>query len=224
MKVSIVIPTYECKDYGWLFISELLNSIKKQSYKDYEIVISDQSTDTKIKDLINFYSNVMNIIYLNAKNIERSIGPNLNNAIKHANGDLIKPMCHDDFFIDEYALEKIINAFDEKTEWLVNGCVHCNSIHFLYQRMIPFYNDKIHHGYNTISSPSVLTIKNKEYFDENLKMLIDCELYKRLYIKYGNPTIITDPLICNRMHDNQAQKQEINTEEEKQYCINLYGE
>jgi glycosyltransferase involved in cell wall biosynthesis len=68
MKVSIVIPTYECKDYGWLFISELLNSIKKQSYKNYEVVISDQSTDNKIKDLINFYSNEMNLIYLNAKN------------------------------------------------------------------------------------------------------------------------------------------------------------
>jgi glycosyltransferase involved in cell wall biosynthesis len=224
MKISITIPTYECKGYGWLFISELLNSIKKQSYKNYEVVISDQSNDNKIKDLINFYSNEIDIIYLNAKHISRSIGANLNNAIKHANGDLIKPMCHDDFFIDDFALEKIKNSFNNSTQWLVTGSFHCNSIHFLYQQMSPYYNHKIHHGYNTISSPSVLATKRKELFDENLKMLIDCEMYKRLYTKYGNPTIISDPLICNRMHENQAQKEAFNSEEEKLYCINLYGE
>jgi glycosyltransferase involved in cell wall biosynthesis len=224
MKISITIPTYECKDFGWLFISELLNSIKKQSYKNYEVIISDQSIDNKIKKIVNFYSNEMDINYLNAKKISRSIGPNLNNAIKYAKGDLIKPMCHDDFFIDDTALEKIKNSFTTTTEWLVNGSAHCNSIHFLYEQIIPVYNHKIHYGYNTISSPSVLTIKTKEFFDENLKMLIDCEMYKRLYTKYGNPKIIIDPLICNRMHENQAQKEAFNSEKEKLYCINLYGE
>ena len=32
-------------------------------------------------------------------------------------------------------------------------------------------------GRNTISSPSVLTLRNKDYFDENLVMLLDCEMY-----------------------------------------------
>ena len=36
-------------------------------------------------------------------------------------------------------------------------------------------------------------------------MLMDCDLYKALYIKYGDPYIIADYLICNRIHENQLQ-------------------
>lgn len=227
MKISIAVPTYECHGMGWLFISELLNSIKKQDYSDYEVVISDQSTDDVTKNLVEMYSKHMNIVYVDSTHLTRKIGSNLNNAIKHCTGDLIKPMCADDFFIDNNALTKIVKKFYENTDktWLVNGCVHCQSIHFLYQKMIPYYQDKIHHGANTISSPSVLTMKIKEYFDEKLSLLIDCEMYKRLYTKYNLPMIIEEPLICNRMHDKQLQKTVSHLlESEKTYCIGIYGE
>jgi len=227
MKISIAIPTYECHGIGWMFISELLNSIKKQTYNNYEIVISDQSYDDKTKKLVNFYSSEMNIVYLDSTNLPRKIGHNLNNAIKNCSGDLIKTMCADDFFIEETALEKIVDAFKAHNNmWLISGCVHAKSIHFPYQRMIPYYHDNIHHGANTISSPSVLAIRKKEYFDENLSLLIDCEMYKNLYIKYNNPIIISDPLICNRVHDLQMQNQDSKSgllEPEKQYCIKKYG-
>jgi len=168
----------------------------------------------------------MNIKYLDSKHITRKIGTNLNNAIKNCSGDIIKPMCADDFFIDDNALEKIVSSFEGKhNKWLVTGCVHCQSIHFMYQQMIPYYQHKIHHGANTISSPSVLAMKTKDLFDENLSLLIDCEIYKRLYTNYGDPIIISDPMICNRMHDNQMQKIDADLiEKEKKYCINLYGE
>jgi len=227
MKISIAVPTYECHGMGWLFISELLNSIKKQDYANYEVVISDQSTDDKTKKLVDVYSEMMNIVYLDSKHLKRSIGSNLNNAIKHCTGDLIKPMCADDFFIDDGALTKIAKAFylNQDKTWLVSGCGHAKSIHMLYDRLIPFYHDKIHHGANTISSPSVLTMKTKEYFDEKLSLLIDCEMYKRLYVKYGLPIIIEDPLIANRMHDKQMQNKDAELlEPEKQYCIGIYGE
>lgn len=224
MKVSIAIPTYECHGNGWLFISELLNSIKKQSYENYEIVISDQSRDEKTKRLVNFYSNEMEIKYIDSKNIERKIGPNLNNALKHCSGDIIKPMMADDFFIDNDSLEKIVNNFkNNNSKWLVSGCVHCHSINFMINRMVPHYHDKIHLGANTISSPSVLSMREINLFDENLSLLIDCEMYKRLHTLYGDPQIITDPLICNRIHKNQMQNSDIsNKAKEQEYCARLY--
>lgn len=226
MKVSIAIPTYECFGNGWLFISELLNSIKKQNYKNYEIIISDQSRDDKTKKLIDFYSNEMDIKYIDSKNIERKIGPNLNNALKYCSGDIIKPMMADDFFIDDNSLEKIVNNFkNNNTKWLVSSCVHCYSINFMINRMIPHYHHKIHLGANTISSPSVLAMKEINFFDENLSLLIDCEMYKRLYTLYGEPKIILDPLICNRMHENQMQKTDVpNKAKEQEYCARLYGD
>lgn len=226
MKISISIPTYECYGFGWLYFSELLNSIFKQTYKNYEVVISDQSSDKNIKNLVNYYSQFMDIMYLDGRKFERKISPNINNATKHCTGDIIKYMCGDDFFIDDGALDKIKNAFSVHSgEWLIMGTLHCNSIHQMHTRMIPFYHDKIHLGANTISSPSVLATRNKQYLDDNLSMLVDCELYKRLYVNYGSPMVIQDPLVCNRIHEHQQQKslQEV-VEKEKSYCVSLYGE
>ena len=58
---------------GWLFISELLNSIKKQDYSDYEVVISDQSTDDITKNLVEMYSKHMNILYVDSTHLTRKI-------------------------------------------------------------------------------------------------------------------------------------------------------
>ena len=227
MKISIAVPTYECNGNGWLFLSELLNSISKQTYKNYEVVIADQSIDDDIRKIVEAYSSHMDIKYVNTRNVPRKIADNFNQAINNCSGDVIKPMCSDDFFVDDHALEKIIFHFkDRNVNWLVSGCVHSNSIHHFYDRMIPYYHDKIHLGANTISSPSVLSMREKLNFDENLLLLIDCEMYKRLHTLYGMPVIVPDPLISNRMHDNQMQKvynydlKKI----EQDYCISLYGE
>lgn len=225
MKISIAIPTYECHGIGWLFISELLNSIKKQTYTNYEVVVSDQSKDDVTKKLVDFYSSVMDIKYLDSKHLPRKIGVNMNNAIKNCSGDIIKPMCADDFLLSENTLEIIAKYFGSvDNQWMIMGTLHCNSIHFLHTRIIPRYHDKIHLGQNTISSPSVMAMKTKEYLDENLSLLIDCEHFKRLYTKYGNPLIIDDPLICNRIHANQMQNGDASLmDKERQYCIGLYG-
>lgn len=225
MKISIPIPTYECHGVGWLYLSELLNSIVKQDYKNYEVVVSDQSTDDKVKKLVKYYSSHMDIKYLSGKSFERKISPNINNAIKNCTGDIIKYMCGDDFFVADNALTAIVQKFNNtSSKWLVMGTVHCHSVHIMHTRMIPYYHDKIHLGGNTISSPSVLATTVKEYLDENLSMLVDCELYKRLYVKYGSPLIIEEPLVCNRIHENQQQHSLQHViEQEKQYCISLYG-
>jgi len=225
MKISIAIPAYEYSGNGWFFLSYLINSVIEQDYTDIEIVISDQSKTNDIKSIAIEYSKHIDINYIN--NPLSGMGCNFNNAVKHCTGDLIKIMCLDDYFVDSNALSKIANHMKSNANvgWLINGCIHAQSMNKFYDRMIPYYHEKIHLGANTISSPSVLTMRNKDYFDEKLVMLLDCEMYKRLYIKYGAPFVLEDPLICNRMHPAQAQKHnnEI-VEEEKKYCIMKYGE
>jgi hypothetical protein len=58
---------------------------------------------------------------------------------------------------------------------------------------------------NTISSPSVLSFRKNTNieFDENLVMLMDCEIYYNFYKKYGLPYIVSEILITNRLHENQ---------------------
>lgn len=223
MSISIAIPVYECHGFGWLYLSELLNSISKQTYKNIEIVVSDQSTDDNIKLLCNFYKTQLNIKYVSGHHLQRSNSPNTNNAITHCSSDYIKIIFQDDFFVDESALQKIVTAFETGAKWIISGSLHCSNIHALYRPFIPYYNSNILVGNNTISSPSVLSMQGKELFDENLIMLMDCEMYYRLHDKYGEPYIIRDLLVCNRQHSNQLQNlNQDKLSEEIDYCKNKY--
>jgi len=222
--MSVAIPVYECHGIGWQYLSELLNSLFKQTEKDVEIVISDQSTDDNIKNLCNYYSNFLNIKYVSGHHLKRSNSPNTNNAIINCSCDIIKVIFQDDFFIDNFGIEKIVQAFDDGANWVLTGSAHCNNnIHSLCMPYTPRYTDRIIHGDNTISSPSVLAFRGKHLFDENLIMLMDCEMYKRLHTLYGDAHIISDLVVCNRMHSNQMQNQFKNLiETEKKYCLEKY--
>jgi len=226
MKISVAIPTYECGGKGWLYTSELLNSIWKQDYLDYEVVISDQSEDEDIKNVVSFYNSKMDIKYLDSRHLERSISPNANNAIKNCSGDVIKIMFGDDFFVSESALT-LISQNIGSNGWLVNSCCHAQNIHSPYRPFNPSYNDKIHHGINTISCPSSLTMTGRRYFDENLSHLADVELYKRLHDEYGLPSYLHEIITCNREHPNQVQRSNDYEEEfnkELEYVKTKYGE
>jgi glycosyltransferase involved in cell wall biosynthesis len=225
MKLSIAIPTYESYGNGWLYISELLNSIIKQTEKEIEVVISDQSEDDNIKNICNYYSKFLNLKYIKANNIERSNSVNANNAIKNCSSDIVKIMFGDDFFIDENAITKICKNFEKKScNWLVSGCLHCRNIHSMFRPFIPRYNNDMHLGINTISSPSVLSFRGRHYFDEKLVMLMDCDMYKQLYDKFKDPFIIEDYLICNRLHETQLQNIHQNKLAfETEYCKMKYS-
>lgn len=106
---------------------------------------------------------------------------NSNIAIKRATGDLIKILYLDDYFAHKDALQDIVGAF--KGGWLMTGTDNNPN---------PYWTDDIHTGNNKLGSPSALTFENDRplLFDESLTWLLDCDLYKRLYQRYGKPAII----------------------------------
>lgn len=208
MRFSIVIPTWEQYGKGTFFLNQLFNSIKKQSFKDFEIIISDHSKNEEIKNLCGNFKE-LNILYIKNE-LNRGNSPaNLNNGLKHAKGEIIKVMFQDDFFIDDNSLEKIHQSFKSSScKWLVNGsCVTPDSTIF-HSCMIPSWNNNIPVGINTIGSPSVISFINEDilFFDENLVMMMDCDYYYSLYKKYGLPYIHQDYLIAGTSHPHQISK------------------
>jgi glycosyltransferase involved in cell wall biosynthesis len=206
-KISICIPTWEQHGYGVIFLEELFNTIKKQTNKNFNVIISDHSLDDKIFNLTVKYRSFFEILYFKNPN-KRGNGPaNTNECIKKANGDIIKIMFQDDLFFSDRALEIIGGSFKKNNcEWLVSGCNHTVNGKTFNREMVPSWNDRILDGINTISSPSVLAFKNDKnvlLFDEELIMLMDCEYYYQLYKKYGLPFIVKDTLISNRIHKHQ---------------------
>lgn len=231
MKISIAIPTYECNGRGPEFLDDLLRTIEIQTFKDFEVVISDHSLNNNLVEVIKEFEDRINIVYLKNPNNRGNSPANTNNAISHCTGDIIKVMFQDDFFYDDESLEKIHRAFEEKISWLVCGSNHTkNDGHTFYWDFYPTWNDNIIRGVNTISSPSVLAAKrevfNKIKFDENLVMMMDCEFYFHAKKIFGDPLYYNDVLITNRVHEDQISTQynSINNsyteiEKEIKYCI-----
>lgn len=206
LKISICIPTWEQHGFGCQYLKELLDTIKTQTYKNFNVVISDHSVNDEIRGLTIKYLDDFEIIYIrNPKNIGN--GPaNTNSTLKNANGDIIKVMFQDDLFFNNDSLKIINEKFkNDNCKWLVNGCNHTNDGKTFNREMVPSWNDELLNGVNTISSPSVLSFINDDIilFDEDLVMLMDCEYYYRLHKKYGLPLIVKDILISNRMHQHQ---------------------
>lgn len=203
-EISICIPTYECKGKGTQYLSELFSSLRSQSYQDFEIVISDHSITNEIFEFCETQSD-LEITYLRNPNDRGNQGANTNCAINNAEGNIIKVMYQDDLFIVTDALLKIKTAFDNGSKWVMNGFAHTEDGKTYYRHMIPKWTDETLIGRNLLGSPSCFAILNeyKQEMDENLRLLVDAELYYRLVKELGQPTIIEDILIANREHPDR---------------------
>lgn len=129
-----------------------------------------------------------------------------NRVIESAQGEFIKILYMDDYFSDSKSLERINDALDDETEWLVTGCVHDYGGGAKKNPHYPKYTENISTGNNGIGGPSVLTIRNKEplLFDTELSWLLDCDLYKRYHDKYGEPKILNDLNVVIGIHVGQV--------------------
>ncbi len=209
--LSICIPTYEMSGLGPKYLEQSLNIIVGQSFQDFEVVISDYSENLGIKNVCDKYKLTLNISYHKNTNTQlnesQRMSGNTNNAIKFAKGKIIKILFLDDFLYSRKSIEEIVNSFDlVNDDWLVTAAEHSNDGTTYIRPFYPRYNKKIHLGKNTISSPSVLTIKNSNplLFDLNLTWLMDCDYYKRCYDKFGPPKILNKINVVNRIGKHQV--------------------
>lgn len=203
---SICIPTYEMKGLGVSYLRGTFENLAIQTFTNFEVVISDHSIDDQIWELCVEFENLfpLNCIKNNAN--RGSSSSNINNAIKSARGLWIKVLFQDDYFLDSNALE-IIHDKIKRGEggWLASACQHTNDGELLFNSHFPSYHTDIHLGENTIGAPSNIAFKNKGsiFFDRNLIWLMDCELYKRLELKFGLPIILDQICIVNRVGAHQ---------------------
>lgn len=209
--ISILIPAYEMHGFGSKFLEFSLNIIKNQTYKNVEVLVGDQSVNSKIKELCEKWSSEINIRWLKNEPELKCSSTNLNYIAKHINNDskFIKILFQDDFLYDEMSLEYTVNAFNlnHELKWLASSCCHSKTGLDKYYYMTPYYYDKIYLAEpNSISSPSVISIRSDCYidFDERLMWLMDVDYYKQLFDKYGLPIILDKTTCINRTWGSQV--------------------
>ena len=229
MKVSIAISTFEANGTGCNLLSNNLDKIAMQTYPNIEVVISDHSKDNNISNLLNSYSNKLNIVYIKNPNNYGNTSNNINNAINHCSGDLIKIIFMDDYLFLPNSIQLIVDEFNKYSnrKWLVNSYAHTQNYKKIFWQYHPKNNPKMGLGINTIGCPSGLTIRKviTQRFDENLKWFMDCDYYYRLYLNYGEPIYLHKILVINYLHANQVTNKQINDDlvkREYQYIVQKY--
>lgn len=209
--ISIVIPAYEMQGRGVEMLRELIASIHTQTYQDYEIVISDDGIG--LVDMPAFPFDAVphgktnkGLTYVVGK---EGAAANLNNAIDHAKGDIIKPMFQDDKFMHPDSLQKIADALpgdwiNARSWW--TACTSYNSGIENWEHVPRPHvtSARLREGENTYGSPTVMAWRRNDLrTDENLKWLFDCEFYSRMAERYGVPTFVDTPIFI-RQWEGQA--------------------
>jgi glycosyltransferase involved in cell wall biosynthesis len=210
MMISIAIPCYEMGGWGNSFLQYSLNILKDQTFKDFEVVVSDHSTDDKIKNVCSNYKD-LNIKYIKNENQRGSSSANINNCIRHSEGKLIKVLCQDDYLYGNDAIDKTVKAFSYGGKWLATSYYHTRNRFDLIDLHMPKINDD-NFLENNIGTHSCLTIINEEpiFFDENLLWFMDCEYYHRLFLKYGFPEVLEEPTLVQFLWTGQVTNTLIN--------------
>ena len=98
-KFSIIIPVYNVEEY----IEQCLESIEKQTYHDYEVIIVNDGTKDKSMEIAKKYPYKI----INQKNQGLSVARNT--GVKHATGDYILFLDSDDY-LEEKTLSNIANS------------------------------------------------------------------------------------------------------------------
>lgn len=199
--ISICIPAYKRTE----FLKRLLDSITVQTFKDFEVIVTDDSAGNEVEDLTRLYSGRFVIKYF--KNITALGTPeNWNEGIRHASGDWIKLMHDDDWFASEDSLAQFAGCIKQNpgvdfvfsaytNQFLERNTaknVFINSYRYkkLKRDSVTLFSQ------NVIGPPSVILHKSNAnvFYDKNLKWLVDIDFYIQ-YLKAGRIAYINSPLI-----------------------------
>lgn len=209
-EISVCIPAYEMNGYGAPYLDASLERLAEQDFKNFEVIVSDQSVDDGVKAVCEKWSDTMDISHIWNRGSKRQAAANINYALDHSHGRILKVLFQDDYLCDRRSLSLIHQRFVETgCDWLLCGSGIVEDGESVKRPMIPLLTEKMHFGKNTVSSPSVLAIDRRctERFDENLIWLMDVEFYKRLWDDRGLPEIVPTTLVANRIHDHQVSGQ-----------------
>lgn len=206
--ISICIPTYNQTKY----LRKVLDSVFEQTFTDYEVIVSDDSTTNDVKELIDEYTSKSNAIRYFHHSPGLGSPKNWNFAMQQAQGEFIKIMHHDDWFIKAESLEIQVNTILQNQ----NSFVFSYAKSIVYGKESTFYSKKnlLHLllkdplllliTQNLFGPPSGLLFKKDILlqFDYQLIWLVDMDFYIQLMQNNQKPLLIEEVLYVSMIDDH----------------------
>ncbi len=172
-KISIIMPIFNSEE----FITECLNSLIKQTFKNFEVIcINDGSIDNSLTILKEFEKKDERIHIFSQNNTGAGIARNV--GMEKSKGEYLLFLDSDDIF-EDIMLEELYAKIKQND----NEIVICNSQNFIVKE-----NKKIFHRKNYLISDKILKIKSfsskdikKDFFNLFIWWPWD-KLFKKKYI------------------------------------------
>lgn len=107
MKISIITVVWNNKKT----IKDAINSVLNQTYENIEYIIVDgASTDGTVEIVRNYGDKVAKFL----SEPDKGLYDAMNKGIVLATGDVVGILNSDDFYIDEFVIEKVVKVFEDK--------------------------------------------------------------------------------------------------------------
>jgi|GEM_PF-732451 len=104
--VSVIIPVYNGADY----ISEAINSVLAQTYKNIEVVVINDGSSDETEKIVKAYGN--KVRYFKKKN--GGVATALNMGIERARGNFISWLSHDDLYFEDKLKKQVMELANLK--------------------------------------------------------------------------------------------------------------
>jgi glycosyltransferase involved in cell wall biosynthesis len=208
--VDIVIPSYNRPDY----LERLLNSINVQTFKDFQIiVIDDSSIDEKgYSQVINKFSNELNLKYIRNKT-NNGVQYSRNKGILETKSKYVAFVDDDDVWLPNKLLKQV-DRFETSPD--IVGLLYSWADTLDQTGNIIYKYRAIHRGQclsdllnnNFIPAPSVIVRRSVlgkiGAFDENLPSCQDWDMWTRIVESGFSIDLVEDVLVLYQKHDRQS--------------------
>jgi glycosyltransferase involved in cell wall biosynthesis len=206
--LSVIIPCYEMKGTGDAHLRRSLNSLANQSWKNFEVVLTDHSVSDFIFDVVKEFSSRIEINYIRNLEHRGSSCMNANKGIENSKFDYIKFLFQDDFLAHDKSLEYGMKFLVwSKAGWIASACNHRDDkTEKIYWNHFPKIVDgELFNAVNSLGCPSVLYLKKTNVrFDKRLPALMDIEYYEQVKQIFGNPKLFDDINVTIGFHEAQV--------------------
>lgn len=220
--VSIVVITYNSRD----FVIETLESIKNQTYKNLELIVSDDNSNDNTVQICNDWLKENRERFINFRIIVTSnnsgIPANCNRGIKASEGEWIKVIAGDDLLLP-YAIDKYISFAEQNEECEIIHAEVIRMVHkqdkieqinaekfpkTLHQKMSPKTQFRLLKFSSMVKAPSVfikkILLENLDYFDESIRLCEDWPFWLKLSLYGKKFYFLNEETVFYRIHEKSV--------------------
>ena len=177
-KISVIIPVYNAEKY----IRETLDSIRKQSYENWEIILVENGSEDKSPDIIREYEEKYTEIHM-IKSPGKGPGPARNAGLEAAQGEYIVFVDSDDYIPDKDVFYQYISI----TESINADIVVSNYARLWNGKLLPAQGTQTF----ALSSPLSEAFRFQGFFSVGTLSYVWGKLYKREFLE-KNQIVFTD--------------------------------